>query len=332
MIALPYLMKLYLLRLLCLSLASFYLVHAALGLAAWLGAPSAIRLAEGLRPRVAARFLLVLRLLPAGLAMLVVAGLCVPSYLWLEPASKPELIGLGCWAAALLCVAVWAISIVRMVRAASGSLRYGRRCRQAGHEARVSTEDSPMLIVEGEAPLVALAGVIRPRIVISSGVLRALSREELGAALSHERAHRTSRDNLKRLLLLLAPEIFPFSRGFASLERAWARFTEWAADDRAVAGDSRRSLSLAAALVRVARMGAAPRQARLLACLVADRAGLSARVDRLLRGDCLAEKPAWELRALTGTIAVLAAGILAAAILQPATFYSVHRLLEHLIH
>lgn len=331
MIAPPYLMRLYLLRLLCLSLASFYLVHAALGLAAWLGAPAAIRLAERLRPRLAARFLLVLRLLPAGLALFVVAGLCVPSYLWLEPTSKPELIGLGCWAAALLCVGIWGISIARMVRAASASLLYGRRCRRAGREASASTGDSPMLVVESEAPLLALAGVIRSRIVISRSVLRALSPEELAAALGHEWAHRTSRDNLKRLLLLLAPDVFPFSSSFAALERGWARFTEWAADDGAVAGDSRRSLSLASALVRVARMGAAPRQAHLLACLVADQAGLSARVDRLLRGDSLTEKPAWEMRALAGTIALLTAGILA-AVLQPATLYSVHRLLEHLIH
>ncbi|HEV2388524.1 MAG TPA: M56 family metallopeptidase [Candidatus Acidoferrales bacterium] len=327
----PYLMRLYLLRLLCLSLASFFLVHATLSLSTWLATPAAIRLAKRLRPRLAARFLLALRLLPAGAALFVVAGLCVPSYLWLEPATKPELVGFACWAAALLGTGVWGISIARGLRAVCGSLQYYRRCERAGREARLpSGGGSPLLVVEGEAPLVALAGVLRSRIVISRGVLRALSPVELDAVLRHERAHRASGDNFKRLLLVLAPDIFPFSRGSAALDRAWARFSEWAADDRAVGGDSRRSLSLAAALVRVARMGA-PRREWLLSCLLADGADLSARVDRLLLGDCLQEKPAWAMRALAGTIAIVATGMLMAAILQPATLYWVHRLLEHLI-
>jgi Zn-dependent protease with chaperone function len=106
------------------------------------------------------------------------------------------------------------------------------------------------------APLLALAGIVRPRLVISRGVLRALSAEELAAALRHERAHWTARDNLKRLCILLTPGILPFAGSSRTLERGWRKFAEWAADDRAVAGSARRSCALAAALVRVARMTA----------------------------------------------------------------------------
>lgn len=56
---LPYSVKLF-----CLCLASFFLLHAALGLAVWLVAPVAIRLMEKMQARMAARFLLFLRLLP----------------------------------------------------------------------------------------------------------------------------------------------------------------------------------------------------------------------------------------------------------------------------
>src|ERR1039458_4432118 len=83
----------YLFRLLCLSMASFFLVHLALGAALSVLAPAAIRLSERLRPQLAARLLLLLRLAPTGLSLLMVAGLLAPSYLWLEPRATIEPIG-----------------------------------------------------------------------------------------------------------------------------------------------------------------------------------------------------------------------------------------------
>ena len=61
----------------------------------------------------AGRFLLALRLLPAALALFVVAGLCVPSYLWLEPETGPEEVGAGCLAAAILAAVLWGTSTAR---------------------------------------------------------------------------------------------------------------------------------------------------------------------------------------------------------------------------
>ena len=75
----------YLPRLLCLCLAAFFVIHFLVGLAVAVSGPAAVRAARRMRPRSAARFLLVLRLLPALLALFLVAGLCIPSYLWLEP-------------------------------------------------------------------------------------------------------------------------------------------------------------------------------------------------------------------------------------------------------
>jgi len=86
----------YLVRLFCLCLAVFFLIHSVAGLAVALSVPRAIRAARRMRPRGAERFLLMLRLLPAALALLVVAGVCVPSYLWLEPEISAEEVGAGC--------------------------------------------------------------------------------------------------------------------------------------------------------------------------------------------------------------------------------------------
>lgn len=317
----------YLLRLLCLSLACFFILHVTLGVAVSLLSPAVIRVAERMRARRAAGLLLAVRLLPAALAFTVVAVLCVPSYLWLEPAATSEEIGWGCIAAALLAMVCAGLAVARSWRAASRSSGYIRYCQMVGRRTCLGAEASPAWVVEGPAPFLALAGIVRPRLMVSSDVVAALPPEQLTAALRHEHAHEVSHDNLKRLLVLLAPDVLPFCRTFGALERGWARLAEWSADDLAVAGDSRLSVSLAAALVRVARMGACPQGAPLVTSLLGDNEDLAQRVDRLLRE----RSPEAGNRS---TVLVSAVGAAAAAgavvLLQPQTFYAVHRLLEHL--
>ncbi|MGB7024267.1 MAG: hypothetical protein WBD73_10760 [Candidatus Acidiferrales bacterium] len=319
----------YVLRLVCLCFASFFLIYAGLSLAAWIVAPSAIRLGESLRPHFAARLLLVLRLSPVAVAAFIVSALCVPSYLWLEPDANAERVGIACCLAALLGVALWTISLARVLRAIFISLRYRRQCERDA--TLISHERAPLLVVETEGAVLALSGVLRPRVLVSRGVLQTLLPHQLRAALEHERAHQFSCDNLKRFLLLLAPGIFPLSRGFAAVDRSWARFTEWAADDRAAAGDSQRSLSLAEALVRVARMGASSRTSLFVSCLIEDGRDLFIRVDRLLGFEAPVEKAPRKIRALLAGISLVLAGLAVAVMVRPATLYSVHRLLEHLI-
>ncbi len=319
----------YLLRLLYLCLAAFFLVHLVLALGVSLLAPAAIGWAERMRPRQGSRFLLALRLFPWACSLLVVAGLCAPSYLLLEPAATREEVSLACLVAAFLCMALAVLSAVRCVRAARRSLGYIRYCQAVGREERLAGESAPVWVVEGSAPFLVLAGIVHPRLIVSRPVVDALPAGQLAAALRHEQAHRLTRDNFKRLLWLLAPDAFPLWRGFARLERAWNRFAEWAADDYAVAGDSLRSLSLASALVSVARMGACPRTAPLVISLLADNQRLAERVERLLR-DAPGEGTG-DRKSVPAVIAGVAASVLILLLMvQPATLSSVHRLLEHL--
>ena len=273
----------YLPRLLCVSLATFFLAHLALGLGVSLIARPAARLGERIRPHLAARWLLVLRLLPAAGAALIVVAICLPSYLWLEPEAPTERVGFGCLVVALLGTAMWGISLARGLRAAAGSRRFLQRCQRAGRPARLPGNPTETWIVDGTAPLLALGGIVRPRLVISRGMVTALSPEQLAAALRHERAHRSAHDNLKRLCIFSMPGILPLAAGTRTLESGWRKFAEWAADDRAVAGSERRSCALAAALVRVARIAADPPQLSLASSLLGDTDQLAARVDRLLR-------------------------------------------------
>jgi Zn-dependent protease with chaperone function len=315
----------YLPRLFCVSMAAFFLVHSALGLAVALLSPGAVRAAQRMSSRSAARLLLTLRLLPAGFGLFAVAAFCIPSYCRLEPDAGAESVSFGFLAAALLGLAIWIVSLTRACSAAGRSLRYVRQC--AGRNTRLAGPRCEIWLVEAPVPVLALARILRPRLLISKNVVNALSEDELGAVLDHERAHRASYDNAKRLALLLAPGLLPFYSGFGALDRNWARFAEWAADDRAVAGNPLRSVSLAAALVRVARLGLAT---PALMSSFADRRDLPARVDRLLRTAPRREPRAPRVAPLVAG-AALAAALLAAA-LQPAATAPVYMLLERLVH
>jgi hypothetical protein len=321
----------YLPRLLCISMATFFLVHLALGMAVSAIARTAVELGERMRPQRAAWFLLALRLLPSAGAAFIVIAVCLPSYLWLEPHTADERVGFGCLAVAVMGAAMWGASLARGLRAAAGSQRFLRRCRRAGHPAHLAGNIAETWIVDSAAPLLAVGGIMRPRLVISRGVVAALAPEQLAAALRHERAHWTSHDNLKRLCTLLTPGILPFGDGNRTLERGWRNVTEWAADDRAVDGSVRRSFALAAALVRVARMTAGAPQSHLAFPLLGDTDRLAARVDRLLRPAAPAPRATGPRPVLVVSTILMMAASLAVAILQPAALYSVHVALEHLL-
>jgi len=293
----------YTVRLACLSLAVFLLIYGLVGAVVSAVSPVAIRLAQRLRPRTATSLLLALRMLPASAAAIVVGVFCVPSYLWLETESGGEQVGWPCLAAAVLCLGMCAASAINAVRAMLRSRRFIERCERS------------------HSPVLMLAGVFRPRLVISPAVREALSPTQLAAAIGHEESHLRACDNLKRLLFAATPRL----PGFRALERAWSRLSEWAADDESVAGDSERSLCLAAALVRVARLGTVAVEGGFLG----NGGDLATRVDRLLQprlpGPPNKRRPTViATAALAGSFLVLTA--------QAGTLEVAHRLLEHLAH
>src|SRR5207245_1586571 len=124
-------------------------------------------------------FLLALRLLPALLALFLVTGLCVPSYLWLEPVNNTEEIGILCMISALLAGAICTISIIRGVRAAVRSARLARECRLLGRLSTVPGAQLPVWTLNSSAPFLALVGVFASRVAISRSVIHALSTSQL---------------------------------------------------------------------------------------------------------------------------------------------------------
>ena len=123
---------------------------------------------------------------------------------------------------------------------------------------RRPTQAGEVWIVASPIPVAFAAGIVRPRAVISSGLLAPLVEAERRAVCEHEAAH--VRLGHPRLLVVGATVAGAYGR-FAPVRRAWAglrRELEAAADDEAAAVVG--SELVAAALVRVARMAGAAAQ------------------------------------------------------------------------
>lgn len=104
-----------------------------------------------------------------------------------------------------------------------------------------------------DAPLCALAGVVAPVVLVSSGALRALGDEELKAALLHERAHSMRGDQILAVCLSFFADLLPLPA--CDLVEAYKLARELAADRSAAqtAGND----ALARALVSFAKSGRA---------------------------------------------------------------------------
>ncbi|MFN7933375.1 MAG: hypothetical protein U0R19_08620 [Bryobacteraceae bacterium] len=272
----------YVLRLVLLCLGSFYIVHLLAGLCARVALPAALRWARGMRPRHAADVLLALRLAPAAMAAFVVVALCIPSYLRFEPYVDEERIGVFLWMAAVMGVAVTAQALGRAVVAVWST----RKASTHG-------------------PVLRLTGILSPQVVVSRDVRAVLSEEQWSTVLRHEEAHLVSFDNLKRLLILLAPGLTPFDSGWRRLEEDWIEASERAADAAAVDGDPDRALVLAEALVRLARHGLEAGESQVASSFATSPEQLQVRVQCLLDGPPRVANRSWILPASGAVLAML---------------------------
>lgn len=322
----------YPLRVVFLVLACGYLLHAALMLAARLASPVLDRWAAGMAPRAAANWALAWRAAPAALTAAVIFGAVMPVYLRFEPARHGEAVGMAFLLAAALGAAVSALALARNARAVWSLRRLRREFRRGARKlcasGPIAASALPVWRVRAEEPFVLLAGMRRPRVLISTAAYERLTAPQLEAALRHEQAHQAAGDNWRRWLLLSLPDALPGWHWRSGDER-WTRYSEWAADEAAAGDEPWRALDLAEALLAIGRGGkssAAPapggpspsRYGAPVTGLASDGRELAARVERLLAvppappGRQGRPWPAWAVGA-----AGLAALALAAMLLFP---------------
>ena len=225
--------------------------------------------------RRVANFLFGLRMFPLVASLAITGVITVPSFLLLEPREIDEplnagLVGLGVCAVALVVYGV--ANAVRAVRKAARSVSaWTAAARPVEPYAAI-----PVLRITPRVPAMTVVGVLRPTILLSGAAESLLTTPELQAALHHELAHARRRDNLKKLLMRFVA--FP---GLSGLEVAWLEATELSADDDAVSSADE-ALDLAAALIKLSRLGMEP-VAELKASLMdGAKPFMSARIERLI--------------------------------------------------
>jgi Zn-dependent protease with chaperone function len=279
-----------------LGLAWFAAVNVAATIVLLAARLKADRLAAGSHRR--ASVLLALRLLPFVLAVFVTGALFLPGHFMLEPESpfaRGERVG-----GLLLVLAAAGAALV--IRSASRAMKLLR----AVSPIQTAPAKGVAIVDGAELPGISLAGIFRPRVLIGRGVREALTPAELDVAIAHELAHDRANDNLTRLILYTAPDLFGATGAGRRLEAQWSAEAEYDADAGAACGDSSRAAVLASALVKVARLGGRQRAGQVIWSTFHEPGLLEARVRRLVSG-VQPPAPASPYRAaLSGTIVAAA--------------------------
>jgi beta-lactamase regulating signal transducer with metallopeptidase domain len=266
----------YALRGVAISLSMFVLVYALLRIAsaalARLLETSAKRYANGLSSNA----WYALQVAPFLVAVGVVISFVIPAFLRFEPAVAEEEFG---WPVLLLsgvCLLLLSVGLQRVWTAYTSTLQKVREWRQGSTVIRCN--DIEVWETGPDSPPLVLAGLLRPKLLVSSSAARTLNSDELARAIAHETTHIKHHDNLKKLVLRLCS--FPLDR---TLERRWLESIEIEADQNAVS-DRHQALDLASALVKASRLSVASAE---LATNLTSEAGslLHRRVERLLAWD-----------------------------------------------
>ena len=262
------------------SLAVFVLLYVSLSLAVSRGWNLIRRWFQPRSARSSADLLFILRMLPLALSSVVTLGFTLPSFLLLEPRSTNEAVGKAPLALGFCCLILIGVGVARawtaQLRASRALMKWLDGSMLMESQITESGEAVPIFRTGNDAPTLTVAGVCTPKVLVSEAAVAMLSPAELRTALRHEIAHALRYDNLKKLVFRFS--VFP---AMAGLEQAWSEETEMAADDAAVTS-FHDALDLAAALIKVSRLGATESSGELTMALLHSSTALRARVQRLV--------------------------------------------------
>lgn len=199
------------------------------------------------------------------------------------------------------------VGLAVLVLAVRSGLHHYRAQRAVLGRLRVLYEvvygGTPLVVFAHERPEAFCAGLLRPRVYLSSAALENLVDGQLVAVIEHESHHRLRRDPMRFLIVQVLADCLFFLPVMRRLRERYCTLAELAADEAAVRRGSDRG-ALAAALLAFAEgptgvVGISPE-----------------RVDHLL-----GESPSWELPVsmLTGAgVTIAGLGAIAMALAQTA--------------
>jgi Zn-dependent protease with chaperone function len=145
---------------------------------------------------------------------------------------------------AAIGLAVTAMTVSGAARELVASRRFARSIRRC----RPRPLGAAWVLAE-EAPRAFCAGLIRPRVYVSSGAVALLDERALHAVLAHERHHASRRDPLRLATGRVIARALFFVPGLGELVRRQEALAELSADESAVAGASADRAALARAML-----------------------------------------------------------------------------------
>jgi Zn-dependent protease with chaperone function len=236
-------------------------------------------------PQASANLMFTIRALPLVLGVLVTFGFVLPAFLKFEPRSTGELMNRPLFVLAALGALMLLVMGIRGLRLVWATMLAQREWRMASRELHIQGIDAPVYRVAGSSALLAVSGVLRPKIFIGTEVVDSLTPHELSAALTHEMAHVRALDNLKQFLLRV-------TRLPLWTDVDWTNVSEIAADEAALTQGAS-VLDLSAALIKVGRLSHArpTREAIVASHLLPVATGSSMEIrvthlQKLLEGKC----------------------------------------------
>lgn len=239
----------------CLALAALLIVNAiasVLTAAFW---RLVSRFTKNRSGATRARIIFVLQTFPATAALLLVGVFLVPSYLAFEPRQTSETVGVKLGLLALFSVIGIALALWRGIAAWLATKRLVDDWKTHSETITLENLPVPAYRIKHPFPVVAVVGVLRPRLFIANQIFDSLNSDELAAVIAHETAHVASRDNLKHWLMRICRDVLVIVPSKRLLDKEWSEAIELAADEEAASGKKdATALDLAQALIKIARL------------------------------------------------------------------------------
>ncbi|MGB8507582.1 MAG: M48 family metalloprotease, partial [Pyrinomonadaceae bacterium] len=215
----------------CLTLATLFTINALASLLTTALWQVLKRPLENCTAATRAATLFALRFAPPLIALVCVISLLIPAYVEHEPQTTEEVVGVKLILLAFASFVGIGLACWRGLAAWRATSRLTADWIHNAQPMTLPGVPVPTYLLQHNFPVIAVVGVLRPRLFIATQIFEALNQEEVAAAIAHESGHILSRDNLKRALLRACHDaltIIPWGR---SLEREWAQAAEAAADE-----------------------------------------------------------------------------------------------------
>lgn len=155
--------------------------------------------------------------------------------------ASPDILGAACLGTLLLAMAAAG-------RATWRASRMIRRARQRQAARPVVGRAGDALVVDGPHVEAYCAGIVRPRIYVTTAAVQKLGQRELAAVVAHERHHALRRDPLRLVIVRALADALFFLPSLRRLGRRYGELAELAADDAAIQATGDRA-ALASALL-----------------------------------------------------------------------------------